>query len=389
MIPLRYNVRSLLVRRATSMATLVGVALVVFVLAAAMMLTNGINKTLTLAGSPDHAIVLRKGADAEMPSSIETSSLSMVLSAPGVKKNSAGKPIGAGEIVTVILGDKVDHEGEVSNVLVRGVADNVFEIRPTATIVAGRKARPGSDEVIIGKQIAGRFKGMDLDQSFELKKNRPVKVVGMFTDNGSSFESEVWADVETVRSSFGREGTVTSATVTLESPSKHDVFEAAVEQDKRLGLEVLREQTYYEKQSEMTSMLMSILGWVISVFFIIAAVIGAFITMNTAVAHRQREIGTMRALGFSRRAVMLSFTIECIVLAVAGAAIGIVAATFMSFKEFSVINFQSWSEIVFKFQMDPGVIVTSVIVGGLTGLLGGVIPAFRASRMRPIDALRA
>jgi len=388
MIPLRYNVRSLLVRRATSVATLFGVALVVFVLAAAMMLTNGIDKTLTLSGSPDHAIIIRKGADSEMPSTIETSALAMVLSAPGVKKNTQGKPIGAGEIVTVILGDKVGSEGSVSNVLVRGVADNVFEIRPNVTIVAGRKARPGSDEVIIGDQIRGRFVGMDLDQSFELKKNRPVKVVGVFADSGSSFESEVWADVETVRSSFGREGTVTSATVTLESPTKYDVFKAAVEQDKRLGLEVMREPTYYEKQSEMTSMLMSILGWIIGVFFIIAAVIGAFITMNTAVAHRTREIGTMRALGFSRKAVMMSFTLECIFLALAGAGIGVVAAFFMSFVEFSVINFMSWSEIVFKFQMNSSVVVTAVVVGAFTGLLGGVIPAFRASRLKPIDALR-
>jgi putative ABC transport system permease protein len=388
MIPLRYNVRSLLVRRATSLATLFGVALVVFVLAAGMMLTNGISKTLTLAGSPDHDIVLRKGADGELSSSIETNALANILSAPGVKKNAQGKPIGAGEVVVVILGEKVGTDGELSNALVRGVTDNVFEIRPGVTIVEGRKAQPGTDEVIIGAQIRGRFKGMDLGQSFELKKNRPVKVVGVFAENGSSFESEIWADIETVRTSFGREGSVTSAIVTLESPTKHDVLKAALEQDKRLGLQVLREPTYYEKQSEMTSMLMAGLAWLISGFFIIAAVIGAFITMNTAVAHRTREIGTMRALGFSRKAVMMSFTLECIFLTLAGAAIGVVAAFFMSFVEFSVINWASWSEIVFKFTMDSGVVVTAVLWGGITGLLGGVIPAFRASRLKPIDALR-
>jgi len=389
MIPLRYNVRSLLVRRTTSLATLIGVALVVFVLATALMLTAGIDKTLAASGSSDHVVVLRKGSDAEMASSIETSALSMVLAGPGVKKDSAGKPIGSGEIVTVILGDKADGSGGVSNVLVRGVADNVMELRPEAHVIEGRPARPGSDEVIIGRAIRGRFKGMDLGQHFDLKKNRPLTVVGVFEDGGSSFESEVWADVETVRSSFGREGTVTSATVTLDSPSKHDAFKLAVEQDKRLGLEVLRETTYYEKQSEATSMLMAVLGWVISVFFIIAAVIGAFITMNTAVAHRKREVGTLRAIGFSRRAILMSFTLECIVLAMTGAAIGVVLASLMSFVRFSVINWASWSEIVFTFQMTPGIVVTSVIVGGMTGLLGGIIPAFRASRMRPIDALRA
>ncbi len=389
MIPLRYNVRSLLVRRATSVATLVGIGMVVFVLAAALMLNAGIKRTLSAAGSPTHAIVLRKGSDAEMASSIETNNIGMILAAPGVKKNSAGKPVGAGEIVTVILMEKVGTDGQLSNVLVRGVADNVMEIRPEARVIEGRAAQPGSDEVIIGKQIWRRFKGMDLGQQFELKKNRPLKVVGIFEAGGSSFESEAWADVETVRSSFGREGSVTSVTVALDTPTKHDGFKAAVEHDKRLGLEVLREQTYYEKQSEQTSMLMVALGMVISFFFILAAIIGAFITMNTAVAHRQREVGTMRALGFSRFSVMMSFTFECIILALAGAALGVVAALFLSFVKFSVINFQSWSELVFSFQMTPGVIIVAVVVGGLTGVLGGFIPAFRASRLRPIDALRA
>jgi putative ABC transport system permease protein len=389
MIPIRYNLRSLVVRRTTSLATLLGIAMVVFMLAAAMMLTAGLDKTLTLAGSADHAIVIRKGADSELASTIETNTLGLILAAPGVKKDSAGKPIGAGEIVTVILGDKVGDEGKVSNVLVRGVADNVMALRPETRIIAGRPARPGSDEVIVGQQIRGRFKGMDLNQSFELKKNRKVTVVGIFECGGSSFESEVWADIETVRSSFGREGTVTSATVTLESPTKHDVFEAAVEQDKRIGLEVMREQTYYEKQSEATGKLFSVLGWFISIFFIVAAVIGAFITMNTAVAHRQREIGTMRALGFSRFSVLVSFTLECVVLAIVAAVLGLLASLALTLVKVPVINGQTWSEIVFTFQMTPNIVVTAVIVGGVTGLLGGIIPAIRAALLRPIDAFRA
>jgi putative ABC transport system permease protein len=289
MIPLRYNVRSLLVRRTTSLATLVGIALVVFVLATALMLTAGINKTLTASGSPEHVIVLRRGSDAEMASSIETNSIGMILAAPGVKKDSAGKPIGSGEMVTVILGDKVGTDAEVSNVLVRGVADNVMALRPEARVIEGRPARPGSNEVMVGWAIRGRFKGMDLNETFELNKNRPVTVVGVFEAGGSSFESEVWADVETVRSAFRREGTVNSVTVTLDSPTKHDVFETAVEQDKRLGLEVFREPTYYEKQSEATSLLFFVLGWVISVFFIMAAVIGAFSTGSARSAPCERS----------------------------------------------------------------------------------------------------
>jgi len=389
MIPLRYNVRSLLVRRTTSIATLVGIALVVFVLAAALMLSAGIENALTASGTPGHAIVLRKGADAELSSNIETNTVGLILAAPGTKKNSAGKVVGAGEIVIVIAQDKIENDGTVSNVSVRGVADNVMELRPGASIIAGRAAKPGSDEVVIGKQIRGRFKGMDLNQQFELKKNRSVTVVGVFEDDGASFESEVWADIETVRSSFGRDGLVSSVTVALDTPSKHDAFKAAVEHDKQLGLEVAREQTYYEKQSQGMATFMGILGWVISVFFIAAAIIGAFITMNTAVAHRQREVGTLRALGFSRWAVLMSFILECILLSLAGALIGVIGAYFMSFVRFSMVNFSTWSEVVFTFQMTGGVIRTAIVVGAVMGLLGGIIPAFRASRLRPIDALRA
>jgi putative ABC transport system permease protein len=389
MIPLRYNVRSLLVRRTTSLATLIGIALVVFVLSAALMLSEGIQKTLGASGSPDHAIVIRKGSDAEMSSSIETSTVGLILAAPGVKVGSDGKPLASGEIVTVITLDKEGTDHGVSNVMVRGVAENVMALRPEARIVAGRPAKPGTDEVIVGARIEGRFKGLELGKSFELKKNRPVQVVGVFEAEGASFESEVWADVDTVRSSFGREGLVTSVTVTLDSPTKYLPFEVAVENDKRLGLDVLREQTYYEKQSEATGGFVAILGFVISFFFMLAAIIGAFITMNTAVAQRHREIGTMRALGFSRGAVMLSFLLECIVLATAGALLGLVAAYFMSFVKFSMMNFATWSEIVFSFNMAPSVIITSVIVGGVTGLIGGILPAWRAAKLKPIDALRS
>jgi putative ABC transport system permease protein len=389
MIPIRYNLRSLVVRRATSVATLAGIALVIFVLAASMMLAAGVDRALSLAGSPDHVVVLRKGSDAEMASSVDATSVGMILSQPGVKRDSAGKPIGGGEIVIVILGEKVGTDGQLTNVLVRGVAENAMALRPEVRIIAGRPARPGSDEVIIGKQIRGRFKGIDLGRQFELKKNRPVTVVGVFESGGSSFESEVWADVETVRSSFGREGVVSSVTAALESPLKFEGFKMAVEQDKRLGLEVLREPTYYANQSESTTMFLSVVGWLISFFFIVAGIIGAFITMNTAVAHRTREIGTMRALGFSRIAILASFTMEILVLALFSAVIGIGLAALLGAVTFQVVNAQTWSTIIFTFQMTPAVVVTSLMFGGLTGLLGGIIPAFRASRLRPIDALRA
>src|SRR5882724_9580493 len=200
MIPISYNVRSLLVRKTTTIATAGGIALVVFVMAAGMMLANGVKKTLVAGGRADSAIVIRKGSDNELSSSIENSAVSLITSVPGVKKDETGAPLGSGEVVVVIAQDKLGGDaGQVSNMTVRGVPDNVLKVRPDVHIIAGRPATPGTGECIIGKALVGNFKGVDLGQKFELKKNRPVEVVGVFEAGGSSFESEVWASVETAR----------------------------------------------------------------------------------------------------------------------------------------------------------------------------------------------
>ncbi len=387
MIPVRYNVRSLAVRKATTAATALGVALVVFVLASALMLSAGVKKTLSSSGREDVAIVLRKGSTAELGSGVDDSSISTILAQPGIKLDN-NKPLGAAEVVVVLALPKVGVAG-LTNVQVRGVTEASYALRPSVKIVRGRPARPGSDEVVIGDRIAGRFKNVDLDQKFELRKNRPVTVVGVFSDNGSSYESEVWADLDTLRSAFGREGAVSSVRVRLESPSKLDAFRIAVEQDKRLGLAVMRETTYYEQQSENLALFIRVLGTLIAVFFSIGAMIGAMITMYAAVANRQREIGTLRALGFSRLSILSSFLIEAVILAVIGGAIGATASLAMGFVTFSMVNFASWSEIVFSFDPTPRTISTALFFALGMGLLGGFFPAVRASRVSPITAMRA
>ena len=307
MIPLSYNVRSLLVRKTTTVATALGIGLVVFVLASAFMLGTGITKTMVGAGRRDNAIVLRKGSDTEMASSLEVSTLGMISAAPGVKRSAAGNAVASGEVVIVIAQDKLGTAGQVANVLVRGVPEAALEVRPEVHVVAGRPPRPGTDEVMIGKALRGKYAGMELEQSFDLKKNRPVKVVGVFEAGGSSFESEVWADVDTCRSSFGRDGLVSSVTVRLDSASKFDAFKATMESDKRLGLEALTETAYYEKQSSGTALFIKIMGGVIVFFLAVGSMIGALITMLAAVSQRQREVGTLRALGFSRFSILSSF----------------------------------------------------------------------------------
>ncbi|MGC4090555.1 MAG: ABC transporter permease [Polyangiaceae bacterium] len=388
MIPINYNVRSLFVRKTTTIATALGIGLVVFVLASALMLSAGITKTLVKGGRSDQVIVLRKGSDTELASSIETPTVSLILAAPGVKRGEGGQPVGAGEMVIVLAMDKLEGEGQISNVQVRGIPESSLKLRADVKVTSGRPPTPGTDEVMVGKGVAGRFKGVDLGQHFDLKKNRPVNVVGVFEAGGSSFESEIWANLDTARSAFGRDGLVSSVTVRLESPLKFDAFKNSVESDKRLGLEALREAEYFEKQSSGTSIFIKAVGFVIVFFFSIGAIIGAVITMLAAVSQREREIGTLRALGFSRGSILISFLFEAVMLAGLGGLIGIAGALCMSFAKISMMNFTTWQEITFSFDPDPALLISALFAGCGMGVAGGFLPAIRAAYVEPLKAIR-
>ena len=389
MIPISYNVRSLMVRKTTTIATAGGIALVVFVLAAALMLSAGVKKTLVAGGRDDNAIVLRKGSGNELSSSIESQIVSLVLAAPGVKKDDGGAPLGTGEVVLVIAQEKLGADpGQVSNILVRGVTENVLKVRPEVHLIAGRPPKPGTDECLVGKGIAGNFRGMALGEKFELKKNRPVEVVGIFEAGGSSFESEVWTNIETARTSFGREGLVSSITVRLDSAAKLDGFKANVSTDKQLQLEAKRETTYYEEQSQGTALFVAGMGWVVSVFCAFGAMLGAMNTMFAAVAQRKREVGTLRALGFSKFAILSSFVAESTVLAVVGGLVGLGASLLLSFARISMMNFSTWQEVSFSFAPTPKLLIGSLLAGALMGILGGFLPALKAARTSPIEAMR-
>ena len=387
MVPISYNLRSLAVRKTTTLATAGGIALVVFVFSAVTMLSNGIEKTMAVSGSPDVAIILRKGADAELASAIDTPNVGLILASREVKRRDDGRSDGLGEVVVVITLDKLGTDG-ISNVQIRGTPEDVWKFRPEAKLVEGRMPRAGADECVIGKAIRGRFKGLDLGGSFELRKNRSLKVVGVFEAQGSSFESEVWADLDTVRSAFGREGIVQSVRARLSDASQFESFERTIENNRQLGLEVTRESDYYQKQSEGTSLFISVLGNIVAFFFSVGAMIGAMITMYSAVSNRKREIGTLRALGFGKISIMSSFLLESLLLALIGGAIGALASLLMGLVRFSMVNFQTWSEVVFTFEPALGIIVGSLLFAGMMGFLGGFFPAVRAARMPLIKALK-
>lgn len=388
MVPISYNLRSLMVRRTTTLVSAFGVALVVFVFAGSLMLSQGIQRTLVAAGRSDNAIVLRKGADTELTSNFEARNVALIAAAPGVKATDSGTPMVSGELVSVVTQDKLGSDGQVSNVQVRGVSEAAFTVRPEVRIIQGRALKPGTDEVVIGKSLAGRFRGMQLNASFELKKNRSVTVVGIFEAGGACLESEIWADIETVRAAYGRDGLVSSVTVRLTSPSQFETFRTAMESDRQLGLDPILEPKYYEKQSEGTRYLVIGLGVAISVLFSLGAMIGAMITMYGTVAHRQREIGTLRALGFNRLSILTSFLIESSLLAILGGIVGIAAASCMSFFKISMMNLATWQEIAFSFEPSLTVMGIALGFGALMGIFGGFFPALRAAQVSPIQALR-
>lgn len=387
MIPVTYNLRSIAVRRTTTGATVIGIALVVFVLACTLMLGAGVQETLARGGARDEAIVMRKGSENELSSIIDQNKIGIVLSAPGVKK-AGGQPVGTGEVVMMLLMEPVASPGGYSNVQFRGVEPDVTRFRPDVKIAEGRMFAPGSDEVVVGRAIAGRFRNLDVGGTIEPKKNRALKVVGTFDAGGSAFESEVWGDIETVKSLFGREGMVSSVRVKLDSASAFDAFKATVESDKQLGFEALTEAQWSAKQSQFLAGFVMGIGIVISVFFSIGAMIGAAITMYASIANRQKEIGTLRAIGFPRWQILLSFLVESLVIALAGGIVGSLAASLMGFVKFSMLNFATFSEMVFTFEPTPSVFAFALGFAVVMGLVGGLFPAVRAARMSPIQAIR-
>jgi putative ABC transport system permease protein len=304
-----------------------------------------------------------------------------------VARRPDGQGDGIGEVVVVVTLDKLGADG-ISNVTIRGTSEDVWKFRPEAKLVEGRLPRAGADECVIGKAIRGRFKGLDLGGAFELRKNRSLKVVGVFESQGSSFESEVWADLDIVRSAFGREGVVQSVRARLSDAAQYESFERSIESNRQLGFEVFRESDYYQKQSEGTSLFISVLGNIVAFFFSVGAMIGAMITMYSAVSNRKREIGTLRALGFGKLSIMSSFLLESLLLALVGGAIGAAASLLMGLVSFSMVNFQTWSEVVFSFEPAPGIIVGALLFASLMGFLGGFFPAVRAARMPLIKALK-
>ncbi|OHE55861.1 MAG: multidrug ABC transporter permease [Thermodesulfovibrio sp. RBG_19FT_COMBO_41_18] len=385
-IPFSYSLRNLWTRRLTTALTIAGMALVVFVFAAILMLAEGLQKTLVDTGSYDNVVVIRKAAGSEVQSGVERLQASIVETQPEIAIGQNGKPLLAKELVVLIMLPKRGSD-KPSNVVIRGISESSMTLRPQVKLIEGRMPRRGSLEIIAGQSIAKRFKGGGIGETLRFGM-RDWTVVGIFDAGNTGYASEIWGDVDQLMQAF-RRPVYSSVIFKLRDSSEFEKIKERIETDPRLTLEALRETRYYEKQSEMMAKFLRILGMTLTIIFSLGAIIGAMITMYASVANRTGEIGTMRAIGFQRRSILTAFIIESLLLGFIGGFIGLFFASFLQLFTISTMNFQTFSELAFSFTLTLDITYKALLFSLIMGFVGGVLPAIRASRMNIVDALWA
>jgi hypothetical protein len=386
MIPLSYNVRSILRRRFSALATAGGLGLVVFVFAAVLMLARGVEETLKSTGSHENAIILRKGSSSELTSFMPREGAKTFAADPAVAVE-GGRAVASPEIFVIFQLQRVDGSG-TANVGFRGITRDGWELlrSKTVRVVEGRVPQWATSEVMIGRAAVGRYQGAQVGQSISIAR-RQWQVVGVFDASGSGFESEIWTDADQIIDAARRTG-YSTMTVKLKSASDFDALHATVDVDPRWNLEAKREDKFYEEASGTLATFIRVLGTVIAVFFSFGATLGAMITMYAQVANRVREVGTLRALGFRRRSVLGSFLVESLILSLLGAVAGCAFAALLGAVSFTTTNFSSFTEIKFRFHFAPDIAVKATFFAVMMGLLGGSFPAARAARLQIAEATK-
>ncbi|MGH9457530.1 MAG: ABC transporter permease [Thermoanaerobaculia bacterium] len=383
---LGFNLRTLPRRKGAAAAAAFGIAGVVAVFVGVLSIGEGFRRAMVSAGAPDRAIVLRSGADTEMTSIMNRDDVRIVADAPGIARG-GGKALVSPELFVIINLPKRS-TGSDANVSMRGVEQEAFLVRPEIEIVEGRPFAWGRNEVIVGRGAQIEFSGLELGSTLEIG-NAQWEVVGIFEADGGLPESEIWTDAAVLAPAYRRGESFQSALVKLASPGNFQTFKDALTSDPRLNVKVLRETDYYAEQSQLIYLLITGLGTIIATMMGVGAAFGALNTMYTAVASRTREIGTLKALGFRGVPVVLSVVIESVLLAIVGGTFGAIVA-WMAFDGYraATMNWQSFSQVAFAFEVGPRLLANGVMYAVLIGIIGGLFPAIRAARMPISAALR-
>jgi putative ABC transport system permease protein len=388
-IPVAYNLLSAKQRWTSSVVAVLGIAGTVGVFVAMLALARGFKATLTSSGLPQNVIVQRAGADNEMTSVLTLDDVRIVEDAPQVARGDAGPLVSPEVVVIAALGMR--HSDGEANVQIRGVQPRVLGVRDNVKLVEGRFLTPGLAEAVVGKGARDAYLGLDLGATVRIGAGTWT-IVGVFDGKGTAFDSEVWADAATLNGFYQRPPSVfQSATVRLRSAESDEfpAFEALLKGDPRLNLQALREQAYYEKQSQVVTTLITVLGGLVAAVMALGAVFGALNTMYSAVSERAREIAVLRAIGFGGGAIVLSFFVESLIIATVGGLVGCVAVLPVNGLTTGTINWQTFSHLAFAFRITPDLLLLGMLFALVMGALGGLPPAIRAARANVARTLRA
>ena len=383
------NLQTMPRRLGSSLVVVIGIAGVVGVLVSVLAMSEGFRHTLASTGRATRVMMLRAGSDSELSSGVARDQAVVLGSLPALARDAAGRPLVSAEIVVMV---DLPRKGErdPNNVPFRGVQPAAFGIRDELTLIEGRPFARGVREVIVGRKAAAQFEGLAVGSRIAFRDS-DWTVVGTFTTGGDVHESEIWADADVAMSAFRRTG-FQSVTATLADASDAGLagLKDAISRDRRLSINVLREPEYYAKQASVLSKLIDVLGYSVAVFMAIGATFGALNCMYSAIASRQVEIATLRAIGFGGAPVVVSVMIEALMLALVGGAIGgALAYVYCDGASLSTLNFNTFSQVAFDFRVTRELLAQGVVWALVIGALGGLPPALRAARIPVTLALRA
>jgi putative ABC transport system permease protein len=385
-IPLYYNVRNVRQRWQVTLLAVGGIALVVAVFAVLMSMSEGFRAALRSTGRTDNAMIVQRGSASELTSAVPLDDRNKIMVDERIARDAEGRPLASWEWVIVIGLPKLS-DGMPANITLRAIPPRGFEVRGGIDVVEGRSFTPGLDEVIVGRKLVERIEGMKIGETVKYQQ-KEFDIVGIFESRGGAFESEIWGDFDTFGAIFQRGAGSNSLVVRMNDPAAIPELDRWIRDQPQMQLQAVEEREYYEEQAGPLAASLRGLATFVAFVMGLGAVFGAVNTMYAIVAARTREIGTLRALGFSRRAILASFLVESVILAFIGGVIGCLLAFPMNGFSTGTGQTQSFSEIAFAFRITPEIVVTGLVFAVVMGIVGGLFPALRGARLPITSALR-